>query len=178
MHVRHHPITISLHWLTFLVVISAVSAVLGREATEEPELRSLLLNIHRSCGILVLGLAAIRLISRIKIETAHVSAHLPPLNRIIAALAHGAIYLLMLALPISGWLQTSAMGKPVTLFGFLPLPPLIAHDREFAEQLEGIHELLAWTMMALIALHVAAALWHHFVHKDHVLKAMLPPRKS
>lgn len=173
---RHHRLTIALHWMTFLVIVMAVAAVFLREVIDTSDLRLSLLNLHRGLGVCVLLLACARLLVRLKIPARHLSAGLPPLVQRLSLAAHGALYLLLLALPISGWLFSNAAGKTVSVLGLFNLPELIGKNRDLADQLSDLHETLAWVLIALIVAHVGAALWHHFWRQDHVLHAMLPAR--
>jgi len=175
---RHHPLTVALHWFTLAVIAVVITAVLSRELSDDSQLRLFLITLHRSLGIFVLFLAAARLIVRVRVSTKHLSSGLPELIRKASATAQFALYFLLLALPISGWLQASAAGKPVKLLGLIPLPMLIEKDRDFAEQISDLHEYMAWTLIALVVLHAIAALWHHFWRKDHVLRSMLPIRMT
>jgi len=176
MSQRHNPLTVALHWFTLAVIIVVVTSVLSRELSDDSQLRQVLLTVHRSLGIFVLLLTAARLLVRLRVSAHHLSSQLPELIRRMSVAAHFVLYFFLLAMPISGWLQASAAGKPVLLLGLIPLPMLMAKDRDLAEQIADIHEYMAWTLIALVAMHVAAALWHHFWRKDHVLHSMLPAR--
>ena len=81
-----------------------------------------------------------------------------------------------MALPVVGWVLTSAHGISLNLFGVVHLPQLVAADSELADTLSDYHVWLSWVLLALVVMHVGAALWHHFVRRDAVLKAMLPGR--
>jgi cytochrome b561 len=173
---RHHNLTIALHWTTFGIIVFAVCSVLLRDVVEASEARLLLLNLHRSFGIVILLLVVARLIARFRISSEPVSASLPKGIRLLSLAAHTALYLFLLALPITGWLFSNAAGKAISLFGLVNLPELIAKNRDLADQLGDVHETLAWLLIALIGAHVCAALWHHFWRKDDVLRSMLPVR--
>jgi cytochrome b561 len=106
---------------------------------------------------------------------------MPRWQRVAAAANHVLLYALLLMIPVSGWLMSSASGVPVVYLGLIPLPDLVGKDKALADQLKLAHEALNWTLIALIVLHVAAALKHHFVERDEVLPSMLPlikPRVS
>jgi cytochrome b561 len=89
---------------------------------------------------------------------------------------HGALYLLMVIIPLSGWLMSSAKDVPTVWFGVLPLPDLLARDKELGKQLTELHFALNISLMLLIAVHTTAALLHHLVLKDDILRRMLPVR--
>lgn len=94
----------------------------------------------------------------------------------VAHLLHWLMYGLFFAIPLSGWAMTSAKGYPVVLFGVLPLPDWVPKDKALGHQLEELHEMLAWLLVALVVAHVAAALKHHFIDKDGLLDRMRPGR--
>lgn len=131
---------------------------------------------HKWAGVSVFALAWVRLAWRWLQPAPPLPGHLPPLARMAAHAGHAALYLLMLAVPLSGWLMSSAKGVKTVWFGLVPLPDLLARDRALGETLAGVHGALNWLLLALIAGHVAAALFHHFVHKDGTLQRMLPAR--
>jgi len=164
---------IALHWATALTLLAAFALILVRELAEEKPLRLLLLDSHRSLGVLVLAMTVLRLaVRRRKLVLVETRAH-----RIGAAVGHGALYLLLLILPVLGWASSNAMGHPVTVFGVFHLPALVATSPDLADQLSDLHAVLAWTLFGLVSLHALAACWHHFVRRDDVLRAMLPRRR-
>ena len=93
-----------------------------------------------------------------------------------AHLTHGLMYLLFFAVPLVGWAYSSAAGVPIVVFGILPLPDFVPVNRELAHAIKPWHGALAWTLAAVVVLHVAAALKHRFVDRDRVLARMLPGR--
>ena len=95
-----------------------------------------------------------------------------------ALLSHGALYVLLLAIPLSGWSFSSAAGVQVVYLGLVPLPDLFAKDRQTAAILLAVHQTLNFTLLALVCLHTAAALKHQFVDKDDLLARMLPFKKG
>jgi cytochrome b561 len=93
-------------------------------------------------------------------------------EKITALTVHYLLYGLLLVMPITGWATTSAKGKPVVFLGIVQLPDFVAEDRAFGKQLEEIHGCLGYVLATLITLHVLAALYHHFIKRDSVLKRM------
>jgi cytochrome b561 len=89
---------------------------------------------------------------------------------------HFVLYVLMIAIPLSGWLMSSAKGVPTVWFGVLPIPDLIGKDKALGKSLAELHEALNIGLLVLMAGHAAAALFHHFFHKDDTLRRMLPAR--
>ena len=166
-----------LHWLTLLCVVSGVVLILIRDEVAGRAMRQWLLDGHRHFGVLVLLLFVARVTLRIR------SGKLPPtgdpsrLTRAAAALVHVALYALLLALPLLGWALNDALGKPAHLLG-VALPALVGADEDLADELLAWHQDAAWLLLGLVLLHAAAALWHHFVLRDGVLRTMLPkPRR-
>jgi cytochrome b561 len=166
----HGAKTRAIHWGAALLVLSAW--VVGSTMEEFPRggSRDLAMQVHYSLGVLVLGFAALRVAWR---------AVAPPpraegaaWQRIAATSMHLALLGLTVALPLSGLFDRWARGRAVTVFGGVPLsaPMEIPGGRLWGEA----HEVLANLLLAAVALHVAAALWHHFVLRDGVLRRMLP----
>jgi cytochrome b561 len=162
-----------LHWTTVALLLLGVGAILLREIVHERELRFLLLLVHRSCGLLVLVLTSVRIVASPWTRTVAVDVGFAA--RWLARVAHAALMGVLVALAMVGWALSSALGQAVVLFGAIPLPAIAARDRDLADSLQDAHETLAIVLLAIVALHVAAALWHHFRLKDGVLRAMLPP---
>lgn len=173
---RHHPGVILLHWLTAVLVALAVTTVLGREWLDGDVARQRLLDLHRLLGLGVLGLSVGRAVLSRALGAPRVNEHPTPLLARATAVGHGMLYLALVAVPLLGWAQWGASGKSMSLLGALSIPPLLGHDRDLAETLVQAHELLAWLLLALIAAHAVAALWHHYHRRDQVLRSMLPGR--
>ena len=164
---------IALHWLTVLLLVMAALTVLFRDIADEKSLRQQLLNIHRQLGLLVFVAAFARILMRACL------GRLPPLHEggpwasVIAAVTHFALYACILTLPLLGWAASNAAGHSVSLLG-APLPEIAGEEMALADELADRHRLAAWLLLGLSGLHMVAALWHHFVRGDGVLRAMLP----
>ena len=102
---------------------------------------------------------------------------MPPLERLAAHLGHWGLYALMLAIPLSGWLMSSAKGFQTVWFGVLPLPDLLDKDKALGNTLQTVHAVLNLGLIGLLLAHVGAALKHHFLQRDDVLTRMLPRRR-
>jgi cytochrome b561 len=164
------------HWVIVWALLAQF--VLASAAEELPAGVGKLATLarHKSIGITILLLAVLRLAWRWS-QRAHspaLPADLKRYERVLAQLIHPGLYGLLFALPLSGWLMSSAKHYTVSWFGWFTLPDLVAPDESLFELLKGTHELLANALLVLAALHVAAALMHHFVRKDTVLTRMLP----
>jgi cytochrome b561 len=133
---------------------------------------------HKSVGITILGLAIVRLLWRWLNPTPSLPDTLKPYERTLASLTHAALYILLFAMPLSGWMMSSARGFPVSWFGFIQLPDLVPKNKPLYDAMLETHETLAWALFTIVALHVLAALKHHFMLKDNVLRRMLPFTKT
>ena len=101
---------------------------------------------------------------------------MPSWEQPLARIVHAALYVLLAVNPILGWMNASARDWKITVFGLFQLPPLVAARSPIGRQAGDVHQFLAWVLLALIGLHVAAALYHFFVRHDSVLPRMLPGR--
>jgi cytochrome b561 len=173
--VRYGAVAQTLHWVVVGLLI--VQVTLGKIADELPlGLEKLaILARHKSFGITILGLAVIRLAWR-WIDRPPPLPPMPRWQHFAAQLNHWALYALLFAMPLTGWMMSSASNYPVSWFGLVQLPDFVAPDRSLKEQLEDTHEVLAKFLIALALLHVAAALKHQFVDRDGLLWRMLPRR--
>jgi cytochrome b561 len=162
------------HWV--IVVLLVIQVTLAEMADDLPAgMHKLsLLARHKSVGITILALVILRLAWRAVNEHPPLPGNLKPYERALARLTHLALYVLLFALPLTGWTMSSARGFPVSWFGFFTLPDLVPKSRPLYDALVLTHQTLAWFLFAVVTLHVAAALKHHFVHKDDVLRRMLP----
>lgn len=162
------------HWL--IVALLIVQVTLAEMADDLPNgMRKLtLLARHKSVGITILMLVILRLSWRGLNPHPPLPDNLKPYERKLAHFSHAALYTLLFAIPLSGWTMSSARGFPVSWFGFFQLPDLVPKSRPLYEALVTTHVTLVCVLAAVVALHVAGALKHHFVHKDDVLKRMLP----
>src|SRR5512143_224937 len=164
---------IALHWLAAALIVANLG--LGVSMVELPlsPLKLHLFGWHKSIGLTVFLVAAARLAWR------HANPPPPPIampewQRRAATVAHAALYALMLAIPLSGWIYSSSTGVSVVYLGLVPLPDLVAKDKALAAVLKAVHVTLNLGLVSLIGVHAGAALKHHFVDRDAVLRRMLP----
>lgn len=167
-------VTKTLHWV--IVVLIIVQYTLAEVADDLPLglQKFTTLARHKSIGLTIFGLAVIRLLWRWTQATPPLPDTLKPWEKALATSTHFALYLLLFAMPITGWLMSSAANFPVSWFGVFTLPDLVAPNRDLQDLLHEVHENLFRMLVALAVLHAAAALKHHFWLKDDVLKRMLP----
>ena len=166
-----------LHWL--IVALIAVQAALGLTGMLlPPDMEKLaVLARHKSIGITILGLATVRLLWRWLNPTPPLPSNLEPYERLLARVTHAALYVLLFAMPLTGWMMSSARGFPVSWFNLLQLPDLVPKSRMLYGTMVTAHAALAIALAVTLALHVAGALRHHFVLKDDTLRRMLPFRR-
>jgi cytochrome b561 len=172
--VRWGSLSQLLHWVIVILII--VQVTLASMAEDLPlGMKKLgLLARHKSFGITILALAVIRLLWRWSNPTPPLPDTLKPYERFLAHVTHIALYIVLFAMPISGWLMSSARGFPVSWFGFFQLPDLVPKSKPLYDAMLETHLILQWVLYVVVALHVLAALKHHFFFKDNVLKRMLP----
>ena len=164
-----------LHWLVAgLIVLQYVLAEIADEAGEAGELlRQLaLLANHKSVGMTVLGLALVRLGWRAGHRAPALPENTPPWQELAARGAHWLLYGVLLALPVSGWLMSSASAYSVSWFNLFTFPDLVAPDEGLKDTLVLVHEFLAEALFIVALVHIGAALYHHFRLKDDVLRGM------
>jgi cytochrome b561 len=162
---------VSLHWLIAGLIVSAFA--LGWVMTELAisPLKVRMFNWHKWVGMTVLALAALRTLWRLT-HPAPALLPMPAWQRISAHALHGLLYAMMFALPLSGWAYSNATGYPIVYLGLWRLPDLVTKNKALAAQLVEVHETLGWVLLAIVVIHVAAALKHHLVDRDETLGRM------
>jgi cytochrome b561 len=165
-----------LHWALAIMILGMVGLGFYMHDLPLSPRKLQLYSWHKWAGVTVFLLVVVRLAWR----ATHPAPPLPATTSrpvaIAAHAAHALLYVLMLALPLSGWLMSSAKGFQTVWFGVLPLPDLLSKDAALGERLADLHEALAIALLALVGLHVAGALKHHFVDRDGLLARMWPAR--
>lgn len=171
---QYGNVAIGLHWIIAAIVISLL--ILGLYMTGLPiGLQKLkLYGWHKEFGILVLLLGIIRIAWRLSNKTPYLPTHLPAWQKLAAHGAHFALYFLMLVMPLTGWMMSSASGLPVSFFGLFILPDLVEPNEQLRFLLVNLHQWLGYGFIAVICLHTGAALQHHFIYKDTILRRILP----
>ncbi|MFL6621436.1 MAG: cytochrome b [Sulfurifustaceae bacterium] len=128
---------------------------------------------HKSIGILILLLVVLRVVWRFVNRTPALPADTPPFERAGAHASHALLYVLMLAMPLSGWVINSASNIPLRVFWLFPLPSIVAADKAVEAIAKQVHFSLFIVLAIVVALHIAAALRHHIVKRNDVLTRML-----
>jgi cytochrome b561 len=170
--VTYTPVAKGLHWLMALLILGLLSIGLYMADLPLSPQKLELYSWHKWAGVTAFVLVWLRLAWRVTHRPPALPEGLSPLMRLAAHVGHVALYGLMVVIPLSGWLMSSAKGFQTVWFGVLPIPDLIGKDKALGDLLKEVHEALNWLLMLTLAGHVLAALWHHFVLKDDTLRRM------
>ncbi len=168
---RYGAVAIAFHWALALAIVGAFSmGVYMSDLPFSPQ-RLKYYNWHKWAGVTILALSALRLLWRL--------THRPPADlpapawqRAAAHATHWGLYALFFAVPLVGWAYSSAAGFPIVWFGVLPLPDFVSPDKALAEAIKPWHGYLAYTLAALVLMHIAAALKHQFIDRDGLIGRM------
>lgn len=164
----------ALHWLMAILIFGLLT--LGfymQDLPLSPE-KLKLYSWHKWAGVTAFLLVWLRLFWRVTHRPPALPGSMPKTMQMAAHAGHLLLYLLMIAIPLSGWLMSSAKGFQTVWFGVLPIPDLIGKHKETGDLLQTLHQGLNLLFVAVIAGHIGAALKHHFIDKDDILKRMLP----
>ncbi len=167
---RYGSINILLHWVMAILIIGMLALGIYMTGLPNNALKLKLFGWHKEFGILVLMLVCVRIVWRISNVLPSLPTAMPYWEQFAARFVHWLFYLLMFAMPITGWLVTSAAGIGPSFFGLFVLPTLVAPDEKLLHLFAFIHKWLGYGLIAIICGHVAAALKHHFINKDDVLR--------
>lgn len=171
---------IVLHWLLALVIFVMFGVGVYMSDLPFSPLRLKLFNYHKWAGICFLALTVLRLLWRLTHRPpalpASITLAMPTWQTRAYHATHYVLYALFFAVPLIGWAYSSAAGFPIVLFGVIPLPDLLAVDKEFAKQIKELHEISAFALVGLAGLHIAAALKHQFIDRDGLITRILPAR--
>jgi cytochrome b561 len=162
------------HWATVLLLLGSFGIGLTMVAMPLGPGKLQAYSWHKWVGVTVFVISLVRLGWRCFRPAPPLPDSMPRWQRIAAHLSHGGLYALLIVMPVSGWVMSSALGVPTVYLGLVPLPDLVAPDRELGQSLVRLHHLLAFALATLIGIHVAAAAYHHFVRRDDILRRMLP----
>ena len=175
---RYSRIAMALHWLLALVLIGLFAFGLYMTSLPFSPARLKYFNWHKWAGMLILFLTLARLLWRLTHRPpalpAHMADRMPAWQHIAHHGTHHLMYALFFAIPLIGWMYSSSAGFPIVLFGVLPLPDLEGKNPELAEALKPWHAYLAYSLAALVVLHLAAVIKHQVIDRDGLLTRMLP----
>lgn len=160
------------HWIIALLVLGLLSVGVYMTAIDFSPFKLQLYGLHKSFGLLVLALVVLRLLWRASNpKPKELSTHTAQEKK-LAKLAHFFLYVLLFAMPLSGWVMSSAGDFPIPFFGLFEMPDVAAKDKTLFDQTRFFHTVGAYSILALIALHMTGAFKHHFVDGDDTLKRM------
>lgn len=171
---RWGGVSITLHWLTALMILGLVVVGLAMQELANSPTKIQVYGLHKSIGLTVLALTVLRLLWRLFAGVPQPAPGTPRWLLWASNATHGALYLILLAMPLSGWLYNSASGFPLKWFGLFALPRLSGYDADVKAFALGAHSTLFLALAAIVALHAAAALKHHYFDRDRTLVRMLP----
>lgn len=167
---------VSLHWLLALLLLTAFTMGLVMTSMEFSPTRLKMYNWHKWLGVTILALVMARLAWRLSHKPPP-AVPMPRWQHLLANGTHWLLYIVMVALPMSGWFFSNASGYPLVYLGKIPLPDLVAKNKPLADFFVQVHVCLAWLFISLVLLHAAAALKHHFLDRDDTLRRMLRWRR-
>jgi cytochrome b561 len=171
----YRPIQKWLHWsMAAIIVLVMIPAGLTMTRLGEGEATNTLYELHKSFGLIVFGLAVVRTAIRLSRGAPPLEPNVPVWQRFAAYTSHYALYMLIFLVPLTGWAATSACCAPVNLFWTVPLTLPVPHGEDLATGIFRLHYGFVYTLMAIVAVHVAGALQHHFIRRDRTLVRMLP----
>jgi len=176
MNGRYTRTAQALHWLMAVLLVGLVSLGLYMHELPLSPRKLQLYSYHKWAGVTAFLLVLARLAWRATHRPPPLPPGTSPVVRIAANAGHGLLYALMVAIPLSGWLMSSAKGFQTVWFGVLPIPDLLGKDAALGETLRAVHEYLNLTLIALVTGHVVAALKHQFIDRDGLLLRMWPGR--
>lgn len=170
---RYGVVAQTLHWIVAgLIGYQYVLATRAADATLFQKLG--ILATHKSVGLTILVLVMVRLAWNLGTGRPRPPAGEPAYRIVLARTTHGALYALMIAMPLTGWIMSSAANTPVSYFGALTMPNLVSPHPDWVDALVSVHGGLFVVLVTVVAVHAAAALYHHLYLRDDVLRRMIP----
>jgi cytochrome b561 len=163
-----------LHWVIAVCVLFIIPAGILMGKLPDGNAKNLIYTLHRSFGVVILALMLIRLAYRLVNGAPAPEPTLTAMQRMVSHVVHLALYALLIAQSLIGWVATSAYGAAISVFGLFTLPALVGKDEALAKPLFEVHELIGFAVAGLVLMHVGAALFHYFIKRDGVLQRMLP----
>jgi cytochrome b561 len=163
-----------LHWLVAACVLTTAPVAIAMTRVGEGPTQDALYTFHKSLGVLILVLVILRLINRLMVGAPAPEPGIERWQKAASSATHGLLYLLLVAMPIVGYIANSLYGAPTPFFGLFELPPIVAENQPLSEKLFALHRWSGFLLIVLVLMHLGAALYHHVVRGDNVLRRMLP----
>jgi cytochrome b561 len=167
---KYHIIQRIIHWVMALLIISLLFIGFIMHDLQN-ETRYLVYNLHKSLGILVLIFLVFRIVARIKLKVPAMSKKFKKWEVNISKFMHYFFYILMLLMPLSGWIMSNAKGYGVKLFG-MKMPFIVAKNKIIGDVAHEMHEVIAWILVFMIVIHVLAVIKHYVIDKENILTRM------
>jgi cytochrome b561 len=164
----------SFHWL--IAGLLLIQIPLALYMVDQPEGADQFANyaLHKSFGMVLFSVGVARLVWALLSKRPALPADTPRWEKVIAKVTQAILYILICLMPMSGWMMSSLADVPITIFGLFTLPMLVPPDKETMESFRDMHEIQSWILLTVITLHAAAALRHHFITRNDILRSMLP----
>jgi len=178
MNERYTSGAIALHWIVAALILFNLGFGLYTVGLPLSPQKLRFFSYHKWIGVTIFLLAAARLLWRLYHPAPALPAAMAAWEKAAAHWTHVLLYALFFMAPLTGWLSSSAQGFQTVYLGVIPIPDLLGKDKALAGALKLAHKSINYTMAAVIVLHAVAALKHHFVDKDDVLRRMLPRLKT
>lgn len=163
----------AMHWFIAVVVIGMLCGSFFLDDLPK-SMKGTAFMLHKSTGLLILALMLVRLVWIHIHGKPGLPDSIPAWQRFLSHFVHGALYVFLLAMPLSGWIMSMAADRVPSFYGlFAARLPAIAPDKSLAKLMNQSHKVIAWVLITLVVLHVAAALKHYFINKDNIMQRML-----
>lgn len=175
---RYNNTAMALHWLVALLVFAAFPLGVYMHDLPLSPTKLQYYSYHKWIGITILVLAVTRVVWRITHTPPPLPEAIPRWEVVVSHITHLALYGLLLAIPLSGWLMSSAKGFQTVWFGLLPLPDLVGKDKALGDLLTTVHQGLNLMLFLLVGMHIAAVIKHKLIDRDQILERMLPKGMS
>jgi len=171
----YDPIQRGFHWLMAAVILAAICVGLyAADLPKEDATRGFWFGIHKSLGMTAFFLAIMRIGWRLLNSAPPYRVALGRFVRLAASAGHAALYVLMIGLPIGGYVLSTASDHPVSWFGLITFPSVVPVDKSLAKLADTAHVTGAWILIGVLTLHISAALWHYWIKRDDVMARMAP----
>jgi cytochrome b561 len=172
---RYNVVSRCLHWALLALLIVEFSIAWTMPEVEKDTRPVGLIAWHLFFGTLILTVVLLRILWHFT-QTTPDSVPMPRWQELTAKITHRLLYIVLVVLPLMGWANASSRGWDVKLFGFIPLPALAPKESDWGHALGDVHQAVAIGLLVLVALHVAAAVYHQWILRDNLLQRMLPPK--
>jgi cytochrome b561 len=172
---NHYPASSKLlHWLVAICVLTTAPVAIAMVSIGKGSTQDALYNFHKSLGLLILLLMILRLVNRLALGAPLPDPEIEAWQKTVSAIVHTSLYVLLIAMPIVGYIANAASDTETPFFGLFTVPPILGTHEELSKQLFTIHRWVGFLVIILALTHIGAALYHYFIRHDHVLQRMLP----